>query len=97
MTRKNSTPTKRSLGDLRAAQKVQPRSPDFLGKMGLQRSTASILIKQLSETTDDEVICNLAGWLNEGANGKFITVKISPRFASKPKPKGNTFDGIFVE
>jgi hypothetical protein len=28
-------------------------------------------------------VCNLAGWINDGPNGRFITVELSPRFTSK--------------
>ena len=43
----------------------------------------AIIIGGVSETEADEVICNLAGWTNDGPNGRFISVELSRRFVSK--------------
>ncbi len=59
-----SIPAKRSLGALRKTEKTKPRSPDFTGKLKLQRLTMDVLAKQFKETDTDEIECCLAGWIN---------------------------------
>jgi hypothetical protein len=74
----------KSLGSLRAvAEQPTEKHPRFLGKMTLQLHTLSYLWKQASDTQSDEVICNLAGWINHDTSGPFITVELSPKFVSK--------------
>lgn len=79
----NSFKPKRSLGSLRKAPKTKQRSPDATGTMKLQRHTLQMLNKQLDETDDDQIICNLAGWFNEDRSGQYLTVELSPRFVSR--------------
>jgi hypothetical protein len=58
-------------------------APRFIGKIKLHNDLLSYLQSQLSETEAEEVVCNLAGWINNGPNGRFIAVELSPRFTSK--------------
>ena len=72
-------PTKLSLGKLRPVKKkTKERSPVLIGTLLLQQSTLKCLIKQMNESrADDEIPCNLAGWFNDDAQGKYITVQLS--------------------
>jgi hypothetical protein len=45
-----STSPKRSLGSLRKTDKTKPRSPNFTGKLKLQRLTMEVFAKQFKET-----------------------------------------------
>jgi hypothetical protein len=67
---------KRSLGALRKSIKTKPRSPDFTGQMKLQRHTVETITKQFENTEDDEVVANLAGWINYLNNEKCVTVEL---------------------
>jgi hypothetical protein len=82
---KNACPAerKRSLGGLRSAHQRTPNSPCMLGKMTIQATTLKILMDQLGESSNDEVVCNLAAWINTDARGEFLTVEISPDFAKR--------------
>ena len=79
---------KRSLGSLRKANKTKPRSPDLTGQLRLQRHTAKVIVKQLSEDSAEEVVCNIAGWRNQDSSGSFLTVELSPRFVARPPIEG---------
>jgi hypothetical protein len=68
---------KRSLGALRSVPPRSANAPCMLGKMTIQAATLKILMNQLLETDADEVVCNLAGWINTDARGEFITAEIS--------------------
>jgi hypothetical protein len=88
---------KRSLGALRKAQKKKPRSPDLTGQLQLQRHTAAAIVKEFAESDADEVVCNLAGWKNDGYRGPYLTVEISPRYAprSSEASKESNLDFVF--
>jgi hypothetical protein len=89
---------KRSLGALRKSPKTKPKSPDVQGTMKAQRHTIAALVKQLSETNNDEIICNLAGWFNKDSSGQYLTVELSPRYI--PRERGepiNMFETFFQE
>lgn len=75
--------SRKSLGNLTPVDQPTERHPRFIGKIKLHNDLLSYLQSQLSETEADEVVCNLAGWINDGPNGRFITVELSPRFVSK--------------
>jgi hypothetical protein len=75
--------SRKSLGNLTPVDQPTERHPRFIGKIKLHTDLLSYLQSQLSETEADEVVCNLAGWINDGPNGRFITVELSPRFVSK--------------
>ncbi|MGO9847959.1 MAG: hypothetical protein ACLPKT_15595 [Methylocella sp.] len=81
---------------LRKANKTKPRSPNVTGKLTLQRHTLAAIVKDLEETGGDEVICNIAGWLNHDQNGQYLTVEVSPRYApyEQQTPKRGIFDSI---
>jgi hypothetical protein len=79
---------KRSLGGLRSTYQRSPNFPCMLGKMTIQAGTLKILMDQLLESGQDEVLCNLAGWINTDARGEFLTVEISPDL-TKPHPASN--------
>ena len=72
---------KKSLGVLRRASKTKPRSPDFTGKIALQRHTMEMIFKQFNKTKGDEIQANIAGWAN--SIGQSITVELSPLYLPK--------------
>ena len=77
-------PAKHSLGSLRKATKTKERSPDFTGKLKLQRLTMEVFAKQFKETDADEIDCCLAGWRNTDANGQaYLSVELSPKYPSR--------------
>jgi hypothetical protein len=86
MNKKTKLPNKRSLGGLRRNQSTSLNAPEYIGTMRMQRSTLLVLLKQFNESNSNEVICNVAAWENSNANGPFLTVEASPRFAAKPQP-----------
>ena len=77
------TPAKRSVGALRKATKTKDRSPDFTGKLKLQRLTMEVFVKQFKEQDADEIECCLAAWRNTDANGQYLTVEISPKYVAR--------------
>ena len=74
---------KRSLGALRKNAKTKPRSPDLVGTLALQRHTMKAIGKQFEETGSDEIVCCLAGWINQDSNGQYLTVELSPRYVRR--------------
>ena len=90
---------RKSLGQLRKANKTKPRSPDVIGKLRLQRHTLQAIVSDFRDSGGEEVICNIAGWKNEDQQGGYLTVEISPRYVSRKQrpPKPSIFDGIFEE
>ena len=54
--------------------------------MTIEAETLKVLVQQLNESGGDKVISNLAAWVNRDANGKFLNVEISPRYAKKQAP-----------
>ena len=91
----NPVKPKRSLRGLRKANKTKPKSPDLTGQMRLQRHTAAAIVKQFSEGSADEVICNIAGWRNQDHNGSYLTVELSPRFVARaPNDQDDIIDSI---
>ncbi len=87
---------KKSLGMLRKAQKTKPRSPNVTGKLTLQRHTLTAIVKDLEQNGGDEVICNIAGWVNRDQLGQYLTVELSPRFVpyEQQAPKRGIFDSF---
>jgi hypothetical protein len=89
---------KRSLGALRKANKTKPKSPDLTGQMRLQRHTAAAIVKQFSEGSAHEVLCNIAGWRNQDHSGSYLTVELSPRFVARtPTEKDDIIDSLVNE
>src|SRR5256885_2110101 len=76
----------RSLGGLREVSQTNPKAPPLVGSMTIEAETLKALVQQLNESRGDKVISNLAAWVNHDANGKFLTVEISPRYAKKQAP-----------
>jgi hypothetical protein len=82
------TPTKkRSLGKLRVTHQNKERSPNMTGTLRLQRHTAALILKAFENTDDDEVVCNIAAWVNHDHEGPYLTVELSPRYVA-PAPQG---------
>ena len=74
---------KRSLGKLRVAHKTKERSPDMTGTLCLQRHTATAILKAFENVDDDdEVVCNIAAWVNHDHEGQYLTVELSPKYVS---------------
>jgi len=76
---------KRSLGKLRVAHKTKERSPSMTGTLCLQRHTAALIVKAFENVDDDEVVCNIAAWVNHDHEGQYLTVELSPRYVT-PDP-----------
>jgi hypothetical protein len=74
-TANNKLQRKKSLGALWKNEKTKPRSPDATGKLYFQRHTLTEIYRQLADSGDDEVICNLAGWRNSNQHGSYLTVE----------------------
>jgi hypothetical protein len=77
--------TKKSLGNLRPVNQPSEKHPRMLGTIKLQRHTLRVLAKQMQESQSYEIICNLAAWINQGFDGKFFTIELSPRPIGKPQ------------
>lgn len=88
---------KRSLGELRKANKTKARSPDVTGKLRLQCHTLQAIVRDFKEADGEEVVCNIAGWKNKDRHGSYLTVEISPRYAPHEQrtPKPSIFDDMF--
>jgi hypothetical protein len=93
------TKKKRSLGTLRKNEKTKPRSPDATGKLHFQRHSLREIYRQLTDSGDDEVICNLACWRNNDQQGPYLTVEISPEFLpfEGRRSNGESFYDVFNE
>jgi hypothetical protein len=92
---------KRSIGKLRPTVRTKPKSPDFTGKLALQESTLAALWQQMQSTSGDEILCNIAGWVNIDSQGKYLTIEISPPFpqseSNRPQPNRPTLDQFFEQ
>jgi len=75
---------KRSLGTLRPAVRTKDRSPNVIGPIAIQRSDSTEIQRIFQETGCEEVICGLAGWFYTDAQGKCITVQLSPPYGRRP-------------
>lgn len=51
------------------------------------------LLRQFKEGNVEEIECNIAGWFNIDATGKYITVELSPAF--KPAPPPSSLEEFF--
>jgi hypothetical protein len=45
--------------------------------------TVLIFPKQLEQSQEEAVFCNIAGWKGNGAYGPYMTIEISPRFEKR--------------
>jgi hypothetical protein len=88
---------KRSLGKLRRNQKTKDKSPDMTGSLRLQRHTAMAITKPFEANDVEDVVCNIAGWINQDHDGQYLTIEISPKYVSRQirLPKANSLDFIF--
>ena len=75
---------KHSLGTLRLAKRTKERSPNLIGPFALQRPDFIAIQRVFDETGCEEVICNIAGWFYIDAQGKCITVQLSPPYGKRP-------------
>jgi hypothetical protein len=82
---------KRSLGKLRVAHKTKERSPDMTGTLCLQRHTATAILKAFGNV--DEVVCNIAAWVNHDHDGQYLTVELSPKYVA-PDPQSQQKDRL---
>jgi hypothetical protein len=91
------TQHRKSLGALWKHKKTKPRSPDVTGKLSLQRHTLAAIVREIAKTGGEEVICNIAGWMNQNQHGKYLTVELSPQFLphKQRSPKPGIFDDMF--
>jgi hypothetical protein len=77
----NQTPNRnRSLGKLRPQPTTKPKSPDGAGTICIKRDLLLHLYQQLSQSDDDEIVANIAGWFNEDGSGKYMTIELSVKY-----------------
>jgi hypothetical protein len=69
MTYDDQTAKKRSLGALRKSPKKKPQSPDFTGQFRFQRHTFEAIARQFADSCEEEVVTNLASWINQDTAG----------------------------
>lgn len=75
---KHQTPNRTlSLGTLRINKKTKDKSPDVTGTISIKRELLLELHKQLTQSDDDEVVADLAGWSYDDANGRYMRVQLS--------------------
>ena len=78
---KTSNKTCRSIGILWPAKiTTKPLSPDFSGNLHLQRNILEAIAKQRETTDQAEVICDVAVWVYNDENGRYLRVGISPSY-----------------
>ena len=78
---KNLTPNRTlSLGTLRPNDKTKIKSPDVTGTISIKRDLLLDLHKQLTQSNDDEVVANIAGWFYDDANGRYMRVQLSAKY-----------------
>lgn len=77
---------KKSIGKLRTHKGENPKAPKLIGKLTLQRTTMTELVWRFREGNLEALECDIAGWFNIDATGKYITVELSPVFKPAPPP-----------
>jgi hypothetical protein len=51
--------------------------------------------QEFRDSSANQIDCNMAGWFNVDASGKYITVEISPVF--RPTPPPSSIEELFVD
>jgi hypothetical protein len=92
----DAKPAKLSLGYLRKAEKTKLRSPEYTGKLKLQRHTLQVFLKQFKETSADEIACCLAAWRNEDDDGPYLSVELSPKYVARRQEPAETSFADFL-
>ena len=69
-----------SIGKLRPKAKTKDKSPYATGTMRIKRDLLLELYKQLSQSEDDEILANIAGWFNKDEIGKYMTIQLSAKY-----------------
>jgi len=64
-----------SLGKLRPHTKTKDKSPHAVGTISIKRDLLLHLHRQINQCDDDDIVAELAGWFNEDAIGKYMTVQ----------------------
>jgi hypothetical protein len=67
-----------------ATNGTKERSPNFLGKLALQRSDFVEIQRHFQDGRRQEVICGIAGWLYTDGEGKHIQLQLSPPYVKQP-------------
>ena len=67
------------------------------GTLRLQRHTAAAILQSFEDSDSDDVVCNIAGWVNQDPEGSYLTIEISPKYVARElrPPKENNLDFIF--
>jgi hypothetical protein len=87
---------KRSFGKLRpVANRTNSNSPTLIGKLTMQQSTLDQLYKEMRQSNQTEIQCNIAGWYNADHIGKCIGIEISPPY--KRPAIAQTLEEFFEE
>jgi len=89
MTHTSTAKLPKSLGTLSPHKKTAPRSPDYLGKVSIQKPLLKLFVQQfLANNAPDELIVSIAAWQqhkdNNPRNRPFFTIEIGPHFETKP-------------
>ena len=69
------TTKEQSLGKLRIVSKMDKEELPTILTLRLQRHTAAAMLEQFDSETSD-VLCNIAGWVNQDHEGPYLTVEI---------------------
>ena len=64
--------------------KINPKSPDYNGKLEIDFDVLQELITEAKGRNDGFVTLNFGGWVKQGQYGEFYSLKVS---TFKPKPQ----------
>jgi hypothetical protein len=82
-----------SLGQLRPNEGTKPKSPHATGTIRIKRDLLIDLHQQMTQSDDDELVADLAGWFNEDGIGKYLTIQLSAKFQrAEPRDCGKFFN-----
>ena len=84
----------KSLGILKTIHQPTNKHRRMTGSLKLHRHTLRTLVKQFQESHANVLVCNLAAWVNQGVDAKFLTVQLSPRFVAAQKDIGMDRDAL---
>jgi hypothetical protein len=87
-------PPRKSLGKLFKNKCTTPKAPHLVGECKLQGHFIKELVKHLEQSDSDEVICNIAAWLNDDRpDNEYATVELSSKFRKQHRqgPRADIF------
>jgi hypothetical protein len=84
----------KSLGILKTIPQPTNKHPRMTGTLKLHRHTLRILVKQFQEGHANVLVFNLATWVNQGVDAKFLTLELSPRYVATRHAIGEDRDAL---